>query len=150
MFPVVIRYWSHFWTVDLCTPKKWPSPKAGKNGHINLQGWKTRLQAFTEKWERVFPTSTNWEIHMCILVMFVGADKFLEFFLDLNFLVCILTWYLPMRTKHFCNLIFETLFVALFWRDVVLTCWYGHKFPHCSLFTCFIQWKMAPYYSKTV
>ena len=37
-----------------------------------------------------------------------------------------------MQTK-FGNFIFKTLSIVLFWRDVVVTFWYGHKFPPCKL-----------------
>ena len=47
-----------------------------------------------------FSTLTSWDIHFWIMVMFVGADQFLEIFLDLHFLSCILTRYWPMCTTN--------------------------------------------------
>ena len=47
-----------------------------------------------------FPTSTSWDIYVWILVMFVGGDQFLELFLDLQFLLCILIRNLPICTKN--------------------------------------------------
>ena len=63
--------------------------------------------------------------------MFVGDDQFLEIFLDLQFLSCILTRYLPMRTTYLSTF-FLTLFKALFWIYVVLKCCSGHEFLHCN------------------
>ena len=70
------------------------APKAGKSGHTNFQGGRTRPQAFTEKWDGVFPTFTSFtSFYIWILVMFVGADTFLEFFLDLQFLSTLLLYF---------------------------------------------------------
>ena len=70
------------------------APKAGKSGHTNFQGGRTRPQAFTEKWDGVFSTFTSFtSFYIWILVMFVGADTFLEFFLDLQFLSTLLLYF---------------------------------------------------------
>ena len=80
-----------------------------------------------------FPTFTSWEIYVWILVMFVGADQFLEIFLDLQFLPCILSRYLPMCTQNLVILYLKHYPWHFIWRDVVLKCCSGHKFLHCAM-----------------
>ena len=54
--------------------------------------------------------------------MLVGADKFLYIFLDLKLVSC-----------KFGHLIFKTLSVVLFERDVVLNCCTSHKGQHYAI-----------------
>ena len=65
--------------------------------------------------------------------MFVGADQFFEFFRPVFFVMYINQIIANVHTT-FGNFIFETVFVALLLRDVVLKCCSGRTFLHCALF----------------
>ena len=65
--------------------------------------------AFTKNWEWLRYTSSNWEINILILVMFASADQFFEYFLDIWFLLRVLTRYVPYVHKRFGNSFFKTL-----------------------------------------
>ena len=84
--------------------------------------------------KRIFflSTFTSCNINILILVMFVGADEFLEILLDLQ-LFCILNQILAYVHTTFGNFTFEILSIALFWWVVVLQCYSGHKILHCAM-----------------
>ena len=62
----------------------------------------------------------------------LNIEHVCEIFLEIKFVLCILTRNLPMHNQ-FGNFIFGTLPVSLFWRVVVLKCCTSHMFLHCAM-----------------
>ena len=79
--------------------------KGGQKLASKLSGMKVKITNFHMLHEISLPTSTSWDIHILILVMFVGAD--LENFLDIKLLLCILIRNLPICIQKLSNLFFK-------------------------------------------
>ena len=83
--------------------------------------------------ESVFTTFTSWDIHLWRIGHVGGCWSVSRNFSRPTIFVVHINQILGNVHNKFSNLIFETLSVTLFWRDVVLKCCSGHKFPQCAL-----------------
>ena len=83
-----------------------------------------------------------------MLVIFVGADQFLEIFQNIQLLLCILTRKKPIYTKKSVkkNFLPETLSIALFWRNVAQNVALAKRFykVHINKIICTLFKKYLP------
>ena len=109
-----------------------------------LSGMKVNAKNFQLIKEIVFMTITSWDIQVWILVMFVGADQFLDIFLDLQLLSSILSRYLPMCTRNW-QLNFWNAIRSIVSKRCCAKMLLGHKFLHCAMewFLCPLRFRMS-------